>query len=209
MKKIKISTIMITIMLISISAVSISGEGVLEGNIEVETTEYLGIVKPKMNLSENQSISLDVSYVKDDNSTNATGRYMVNDTLMISLNITDNCGRNIFLVQRSIIVGVIISRKFADITLSPILPITGLFRRFFPVISIVPATVIPGLLNRQRDNYVNITMNYEIDNSTLSDGENLTMNIFIVGFLPGDVNGFDILPIVDYKQINLAVEYQE
>ena len=55
---------------------------------------------------------------------------------------------------------------------------------------------------------MNIFLNYEINNFTLEQSENFAMFIIINGFLTGDIHEFEIFPVVEYKIINLLVEYQ-
>lgn len=188
MNKMKVISVLIISMLISVTAASITGAEELEGNIEVEITpDFLALVQPKINLTENQSVTFKVE--------NKGNQSFVNDTLTINLSrIGNESEKETFFIQRAVFVGVVLARKFADIK---IMPIAGFFQRLFPVKQVASATLIPGKLgNETVASCVNISINYEIDNTTAS--ENLTMHIIAIGFLPGGG---------EYKKINLSVTY--
>ena len=65
MNKIKITSIIMTTILISVTMASLTGaEAVLEGDIEAEIlpeASWLGVIKSKINLTENQTVNLGVT----------------------------------------------------------------------------------------------------------------------------------------------------
>lgn len=205
MNKIKIISVMVTVMLLGlIATASIAGAAELDGDIQVEITEFLGIVRPRINLIDNQSVNLAVRKVEGNKSANETDKYFLNDTLEINLSKTGDTGREFFIFPRAVVANVILARKFTDVDA---LPLLGFFKRLFPVKKVVSATVIAGIIfSKQEDDNVSIAMDYEIANGTLQ--ENLTMHIAVMGFLPGSINGLEMLSIVDYKTVNLEVYYE-
>ena len=51
---------------------------------------------------------------------------------------------------------------------------------------------------------------YEITKELLERGENIILNIYVMGFLPDDVNGeLEGTKVVSHKVINLEVRYEE
>lgn len=197
----KIAAVMIVAMFLGVSAVSIAEE--IDGEIKVIVKDYIGVVYPQICL-DNTSVTFKVNITTDENETS----YVVEDILSIPLNVTTETERDNFLFPRSIFYSVITTRSIKD---AKLLPIAGLIKRIFPVfVPFATANVIGGSLG-EKDEYLNITLNYPISNVTyLKGSENLTMHIFVMGFLPGEVNGVaDSLPIIDHKTITLAVTYEE
>jgi len=198
----KIVSLIVASLCISIASASIVGaEEVLNGNIDVEINELIGIVYPKMDLDDNQSVNFSVDVVGEgDNVT-----YIVNDSLRINLNITDNANRSNFILPRSIFYSIVVYRKISDIKL---LPFFGLLNRLMPVrVLFKPVNVVDSLLGENKSDNITIDMNYSISNTTFENGENLTMHIWVMGFLPGNVNNVKSLPIIDHQIVNLNVKY--
>ena len=198
MNKIKITSMLIGAIILSVSAVSMVGAVELTGSIEAEIVESFGLVKPRIQLDENQTgITLATEF---DEATNYT---MVNDTLSIKIGITDNSRRETFLIPRFVFASVVIIRKEA-----PIFPLFGFMgkgpgylARLFPVKQLLEKSDIS---DPEGEHCINVTMNYWIGNETnYIESENLTMHLFTVGFFPGDVTGVDDIHFVDHKVINL------
>jgi len=197
MSKIKILSILVATLFVCTTVASISGAEELTGNIEVEISQWIGLVSPVINITENQTgLSLKVDV--DEN-----GSATVNDNLTIKINVTDNSGREVipFLIPRSVFCSVIILNNDAGF------PLIGFLKRF------IRARVSPFSLSgegridvRDGDTLLNVSMNYPIANTTLM--ENMTMHIIVMGVLPGNINGLDGIPIISYMKVNLgAVAY--
>ncbi len=205
MKKmnIKKTAIMITVLTISLIAASaVEADAVLTGEINAEVKEWLGIVYPEINL-ENQSVTFGVDVVTDGNETT----YQVNDTLIINLDVTKETNRT-YVFPRSIFYTAYMKRK---IGLMDIFPLRGLIGRIFPMLALFKSVnVVKGMLGKA-DQSINISLNYEISNTTFENGENLTMTIYVMGFLPGNLeDGLSAkIPIITKKQITLEANYIE
>jgi len=198
MNKIKILSLSIGAIILSISAVSMVGAVELTGSIKVEIVESFGLVKPRIQLDENQTgITLATEFYERTNYT------MVNDTLSIKIDVTDNSRRETFLIPRFVFASVVIIRKEA-----PIFPLLGLMgngpgylTRLIPVKQFLVKSEIS---DSEGEHCINVTMNYWIGNKTnYIKSENLTMHLFTVGFFPGDVNGLENIHFVDHKVVNL------
>jgi len=198
MNKIKILSLSIGAIILSVSAVSMVGAVELTGSIEAEIVESFGLVKPRIQLDEKQTgITLATEF---DESTNYT---MVNDTLCIKIDVTDNSRRETFLIPRFVFASIVIIRKEA-----PIFPLLGLLgdgpgylARLIPVKQFLEKSEIS---DSEGEHCINVTMNYWIGNETnYIESENLTMHLFIVGFFPGDVKEIEKIHFVDHKVINL------
>lgn len=193
----KITSIIIIALFLSISTMSVASADVaLNGKIDVEINEWLGIVYPKINV-ENQSVTFNVETTESE--------HIVNDTLIINLDVTNNSNRT-FLLPRSVYYSVIMSRNIADVKL---LPLRGYFNRLFPVRSLFNAVnVIDGLVGKNASTDIEIPVSYVIDNETYNSGENLTLHLYVMGFLPGDLDGLGKkVPIISNKNIVLNVNY--
>ncbi len=213
MNKTRLLTILVGAIVISISAPAAFGAQTLEGDIDAEVTEFLGLVKPRINVDENQTdLTLSVEVVEGNASANESDQYYVNDTLSINVNVTSGTDRT-FLVPRYAFGSAIIMRNIAEIEIFPIFGFLGLlgdgpglFKRLFPVIATPLSNGMRVDVTSEGAKLMNISLNYWIDNETTS--ENLTMHLYTIGFLPGNVNGIiDGIPIIDHKVINLEVAY--
>jgi len=195
MSKIKILSILVATLFVCSAVASISGAEELEGRIEVEITQWIGLVSPVINVTENQTgLSLKVDV--DEN-----GSATVNDNLTIKINVTDNSNRGElpFFLPRLMFASVFVINNDAKIMPE----LLGYFGR------LIRARVSP-LKGRVRvddgDTLLNVSMNYRIDNTTLM--ENMTMHIIVMGFIPGNINGLDGIPIISHMKVNLgAVAY--
>jgi len=203
MNKIKIASIVIVGLLIGIGSTNFVGAADLDEEISVEVKNWAGVVTPDINIG-NQSVTLMVN-VTDDGE-NVT--YFVEDELFIDLNSTDNSGREMFILPRSIFYSVIATRGISD---AGLLPLTGFFNRLFPIRELIKSkNVVDSMLGGEKDTNITVAANYEISNTTFLDGENLTMHIYIMGLIPGEVNGLaDNVPIIGHKVITLEVSYDE
>ena len=196
----KIISALILALFISMSIASIVDADVnINGAVDVEVKEWVGIVYPSINI-ENQSVTFEVNASAMDNETT----YTVEDTLIIGLNVTKESNRT-YVFPRSIFYSAIMTRKITDIKL---LPLRGILSRVFPIRQLFKSVnVAKGMLGKEDAN-ISITLDYIIDNKTYNNGENLTLHLYMMGFLPGDVNGISkILPFITYKDINLEIDY--
>jgi len=202
MNKIKITSIMIVAMFIGMGAASICGaKETLNGEMKVEVSEWMGIVSPKIDFG-NQSVTFNAEKETVDNET----VYNVNDTLKINLNITDNSGRNTYILPRSMFCSVIMYRKPIEAKLFPLM---GILSRLFPVRQLLKsANVVNSTLGGKKDNNITISLKYTVTNDTFNNGgENLSMMVYVIGFLPGDINGGG-LSIIAHKTITLNISYE-
>lgn len=200
MKNIKIASIMVACLFISVSAVTMAGAEQLDGEIETEISEFIGIVKPTIKL-ENQSVQIGVDDVD--------GNYTVNETLQLTINVTDNSGRNEsipFIIPRYLLVSVFIVREINKDKV-PLMPLRDYLKRLIPV-RVTPLK--GGVINlKEGDQVFNISMKFPINNFTMDNTyENYTMHTFVAGFLPGGADGIaSVFPIVEHKKITLEAEY--
>jgi len=184
----KAISVLITIMLVSITIASISGAEELEGEINVEIRQTIGLVTTKIALEENQTFG--PLHVEEDN-----GILYVNDTLSIKLNVTDDGETRMF--PRFMFASVFIIRDPTTVKISPIFTY---LKRLIPVIIIPNPLTKQGLIDVSNERYLNISMNYEINNTV---SENMTMYICTMGFLPGGADGIQGIKIVDHMKVNL------
>jgi hypothetical protein len=183
----KTISILITMMLVCVTITSIGGAVELDGEIDVEITQSIGLVAPKIALEENQTFG-PLNVEEDD------GTLYVNDTLSIKLNVTDDRETRFF--PKFMLAGVFIIRDPASIKISPV---STYLKRLIPV-RIMPLTK-QGTIDVSNEKYLNISLNYEVNNTIVS--ENMTMHILTMGILPGDTNGIEGIKIVDYMKVNL------
>jgi hypothetical protein len=204
MKKVKITAVIIVSMLLGLGLSAISTAEELDGEIKATVQEYVGIVYPELCI-DNTSVTFKVNITEEEG--NLT--YMVEDVLQIPLNVTNETGRENFVFPRSIFCSVIMRRPLLG-NIMPMLPISNMIKRLFPVFKPLQTVNVLGGTLGAADDMLNITISYPISNVTFEEGENLTMTIVAMGFLPGEVNGVgEKLPIVDHKTITLEVTYEE
>jgi len=197
----KIMSILIVSLFLSLGVTSVvTGNEVMDGAIDVEVREWSwNLVAPTINLEENQSLTLNVEVETEDDTTT----YFVNDTIQINLNVNREEGSERTLIfPRGLLYSVIVTRKVA---------ISEWFKgvKIFPIRQLLgAATVVKGVLSGNATDSINITAQYTINEDRYNNGENLTMHLFVMGMIPGDIDGLsDKIPIVDYKKINIDVNY--
>jgi len=217
MKKIKIVATLIVTIFVSLSATSISGAVDLNADINVNVEQFIGLVSPVVNLTredqKNQTIEFLVNVTEplDDPVNNS---YIVEDQLKININANDQSGRAAFIpfiLPRLIFYKVIVSR---DLSYAISLPkYTGsLIKRLFPINApFGQKNVVNTLGGSTAANNISINVYYKLTKDIYLNGENLTLNIFIMGFLPGNVNGIlgGKIPIINHEIINLKVTYKD
>ncbi len=205
MKNKIISVAIISILMLVGSISSVSSDS-LDGEIDVEISQTLGIVAPHLDLSNESEINLQVETVEDENET----RYMVNDTITINLDIDNNSDRIFnFTLPRSIIYSAVMIRK-PLLQLNLWWPIKGLLDRIMPVRKLFgSANVVDSYLGKNKTQEISLPVNYNLIGNDPANvtSENMTMYFSVMGFLPADINGFDKLPIVDIQKIDLTVNY--
>lgn len=190
-------------MLLSLGIVTTAeADATLSGNIDVNVKEWIGVVYPQINL-ENQSVTFEVETITEGDET----AYYVNDTLIINLDITNESNRT-FIFPRALFYSIIMKRSLANIK---ILPLRGLFKRIFPVFKpFGTENVVDSILGKNMTGSINLSINYEIDEETFNNGEELTLTLYTMGFLPGDLDGLsEKVPFIAKKQITLEVNYIE
>ena len=173
----------------------------MTGRLEAEVSSWVGVVTPNITL-DNQSITLLVN-VTD---VNGTLKYRVQDKLVIDVNSTDNSGRaQQFILPRTVFYSIFVSRSLAD---AGIMPFRGLINRLLPsYVLLKSANVVNSMMGDKNDN-ITIPMNYAISGDQFNNSENFTMTMFVMGFMPGEVNGLAAgMPIIAQKKITLTVDY--
>lgn len=203
MNKIKIISMLVTTMFLGLAVSTIGSAVDIQGGIDVSVTGFIGLVTPKINLTDdqlNQSVTFMVN-VSD-------GNYTVEDTLKMPLNINDQSNRT-FILPRSLVYCILLVREPSNVTIRPIftylkrlIPFKSLFNR---------APVVKSILRGNRSENISVTLKYKITSATYENvTENMTLHIYTMGFLPGDSDGIsEKLPIIDHKKINLEVTYEE
>ena len=218
MRKMKIVAMLIATMFVGLTATSISGAVDLNADINVTIDGFLGVVSPIINQAIESQINQTVTFEVDVNEADAEPEnhtYIVNDSLVINLNINDQSERSLpllpFLSPRLVFYRVIIARGILDVLELP--RKFGLLDRFFPVRVPLSSVGVVDTLRAVKDTNITIPIKYNIVNETFHGFENLTMHISVMGFLPGDVNGFSLqdaqIPIINKKEVNLEVFYKD
>lgn len=211
--KMKIASVMIATLITSSVVASIAGAATLDGGIDVYIDQFIGLVTPESNFTEeqqNQTVTflVNCSTTPDGNVSNMT--YVIEDELIINLNIQDTSGRDSFIFPRSLICPVLLVRDPKDVKLMPIL---GYFKRLIPVRVLMKSEHVANSLFGEKVDNITIPISYSISNETYNEGngtENMTLHLFTMGFLPGDQNGIDEkLPILEHIKINLEILYDE
>jgi len=209
MNKIKLISMLAIAMFLSITFSTTGTAADLQGDIYVSIDQFIGLVTPKINLTEeqmNQTVTLMVNVTIDsENPDNST--YIVEDKLKINLDINNEANRS-FILPRSVVYGILLVRDKSKITVRPIF---GYLRRLVPVRALFKtAKVVDSLLGKKVDN-ITVPIKYSISSATYENlTENMTLHIYTMGFLPGNSDGISQkLPIIDHKKINLHVTYVE
>lgn len=199
MKKIK-SLFLAFLLLFLTFTITVDADSNLSGGIDVEVKEWLGIAYPKINLND-QSISFKAELeTLGDNAT-----YHVNDTLIINIDSTIITKRTSVL-PRSIFYTAFLKRS---LTFKNILPLGSLFSRLFPMFNKFGSTnLLKGYIGENISDSIRLTVDYIIDEETFNSGEILTFTFYVMGFLPGDLNGLaEQMPIITSKAIKLEIDY--
>lgn len=205
MNKTKITSIVIISLLVGIGAVNFTGAYEIDGSIDVEVKNWVGLVSPKINIGNQTAPQILVNRtLKDKNYTN-----MVEDSLIIPINIVDNKTRSTdFLLPRPLFYMVFVTRDGEKL-----LPLGGFINRIMPAKAFGSVSVVNSTLG-ERDTNITVKLRYMINNDTFNagensnQGENFTVKIFAMGFLPGEANGgVENLPIIakgEFKLINIT-----
>ena len=144
----------------------------LEGTIKAEILpNWIGIIAPVINLTENQTIELDVNGSEDD--------FSINQTLRINLEKIGDFNRTVpFILPRYLIVQAFVLQK-------ELLPVQTILRGKARKSFLLNEPLIGADENMSTPN-VDISLNYPLENGTLS--ENLTIHVFAVGIFPAVSN---------------------
>jgi len=203
MNKIKIASIVVVGLLIGIGVANYAGATTLTGQVEADIENWVGVVTPDITV-ENQSVTLVVNVTEDGENSS----YIVEDELFIELNSTDNSGRETFILPRSVFYSAVATRNVFD---AGILPIMSILDRVLPIRELLKSrNVVDSMLGGDKHNNITIPANYEISNTTFEEGENLTLHLFVMGFMPGETNGLsDTIPVLAHKVITLEITYAE
>ena len=203
MDKIKIASIVVVGLLIGIGVANYAGATTLTGQVEADIENWVGVVTPDITV-ENQSVTLVVNVTEDGENSS----YIVEDELFIELNSTDNSGRETFILPRSVFYSAVATRNVFD---AGILPIMSILDRVLPIRELLKSrNVVDSMLGGDKHNNITIPANYEISNTTFEEGENLTLHLFVMGFMPGETNGLsDTIPVLAHKVITLEITYAE
>lgn len=187
MNRIKLLTITIAALFVSIGATSICGAGTInKGEIRVEVYELLGLVNPTIDINESVSVNFLVNVTEQNNKT----INHVTDKLVIPINLKDSLGRSL-VFSRSLAYTIVITRDFRDVIGRRILRknaypgADSFFKRLCPVVATGIVPIIDSSLGKDGVNSLNISLNYHIANETRINGEKLTMHIAVMGVLPG------------------------
>jgi hypothetical protein len=206
MNKTKIIPIIIAGLLIGLGAASIVNADTLEGKIDVTVSEWgVGVVTPELNLDNESSVEFGV----DIEGTGDNTTFTVNDTLIINLDINDITEREEFWLPRSIVYTAVVFR--IPFLQTKLLPLIGSLDRFLPIRAFFKSVnVVNSTIGEEKSDNITIPVMYSIDNDTYHSGENLTLHLWIMGFLPGVLNGIsEEVPIIGYQKISLDITYVE
>ena len=115
MKKIKIATVMIATLFITSAVATMAGAGELNGEIDVEIFQWVGLVAPEINIDENQTGLSPLKVDVIEGNETIPNKYYLNDTLSIKINVTDSSGRNNFIIPRFLLGSVWLVRDKSNI----------------------------------------------------------------------------------------------
>jgi len=212
MKKIKIVAMLTATMFVCLAATSISGAVDLNADVNVTINGFIGIISPVVDISteeqKNQTIGFLVN-VTEPPGDEKNNSYKVDDKLVINLDITDETEREVFILPRFVFYRVIVARDLSDAIALP-KRFGSLFTRLLPIKApFGQVGVVSTLGGSQKATNFSINLKYRITNETFHNGENLTMYITVMGFLPGNINGIHNgeIPIIDRGIVNLKVTY--
>lgn len=210
MNKMKLISTLVMAMFLSLTCSTVGATIYLQGNIDVSITGFIGVVAPKINITEaqvNQSVKfmVNVTEYPEDPENNT---YNVTDELRINLTIADATNRASFLLPRSIVYSFLLVRDKSKIESRPIF---GYLKRLIPVKELFKRVkVVDSLLGKKGSN-ITVPLEFSISASTYENlTENMTLHIYTMGFLPGDADGISgKIPIIDHRIINLKVTYEK
>lgn len=154
--------------------------------------QWLGIVSPSINLSEDQTICINLVGEPVENET-----IYVNRSLRIDIEVIGEPGR-LFLLGRYVTTCVLLLRETRGI-----FPLKGILDRWFAgrILTITRTNIASD-----EEKYIEIPFQYSIANET--EGETIQMYVFVWGMFPGDTqSGSDQLPVIEHRVINLEVIY--
>jgi len=193
MKKMR-NIAIISAIIIGLTATSAAGTVNINNGIDVEVDYWIGLVTPVIDL-ENQSVIINANLGENET-------YYVNDTIEIDINLTDNTGRDNYILPRSMFYSILVVRQ-AEITFG-----FDILSRMFPVRSFGSINVVDSMLGNNITDKITLPLDYKISNTTYDDGEEMTMHIMVMGFLPGDTCDDPCRPpIIDYRKITLNATY--
>lgn len=177
---------------------------ILDGEITVNVSKTLGLVSPEINI-DSQSVIFKVNSTKNGL---FNKRYRVENELVINLSINDESEKNDYILPRSMFYAFMGSRGIG-LAFKPIKP--GLINRLFPIRGFGSVKVVKSKYHKNLSEEIRIRIKcYEITKELLERGENIILNIYVMGFLPDDVNGkLEGTRVVSHKVINLEVTYEE
>jgi hypothetical protein len=213
MKKMKIAAILIGAMFVGLATTSVSGEQILGTEIDITINSFIGLVSPSVTTPEEEVINLGVE-VNESHENATEWTYELNDTIVINIGYNDLSGREAFVLPRLMFYRIVAMRDFADRDNGK----GGLLDKLFPIkAGFGQVGVVNTTGGSERAKNITIKVDYKITNETYAQAageEQFTLRIFTMGFLPGNIlgNGGFLdgqIPIIDYKEVNLTVNYEE
>jgi len=196
MKEMKLISIMIVTVLIGAGLSSISVAQPLGGQIDVEVSNFIGIVSPVLNLDNESTVDFSAEFVEEGNNS----YYKINDSLEINLDVTNNMGRDNLIFSRSLFYAAVLIR-------TPKITFTGgFFKRMLPVLKFGVKPIMDSMLVQNSTPVIKLPVNYTLGADSIGT-EEMTLHLFTMGMIPGDVNGIEGLKIVDYQKVSLTVDY--
>ncbi len=212
MKRKNIFSVLMVTLFLGAALLPLSGAVELNADINVQVSSFIGLVSPRINVTsdeqKNQSLELLVNVTEpvgdpDNNS------YIVEDKIVINLNINDESGRDIglFVLPRLVFYRVVVAR---DIKTAFKLP-GSFLNNWMPIKAPFSSVGVVDTISGGKAENITIPAHYRLTNdSYYAGGENFTMYITVMGFLPGNVNGFldGKIPIIDREIVNLEVTYK-
>ena len=211
MKRKNIVSVLMVGLFLGTALVPISGAVELNADIDIVVSNFIGLVSPKINVSteaqRNQSLELLVNVTEpvgdpDNNS------YIVEDELKININIVDDTARKSipFVIPRLIFYRAIVARDIKEAFKLP----GSLLKNWMPIKVPFASKPVVNTIKGTAATNITIPVYYHLTNDTFySGGENFTLYLTVMGFLPGNTYGFldGGIPILDRQVINLEVSY--
>jgi len=210
MRKIKIISIMVVALFIGVSVATIGEAFVINEGISADIRGFDGSVHPTINLENETDVTFLVNISTDENDT----YYRVEDQLQITINTTDNSGREFLVFPRGIAYAVVFKRPLINVIGEGLMKknaypgADSLIKRWFPVFDINAVSVVDAWLGNA-SNMINISLDYSISEDQYNNSENITMYVYTMGIIPGYINGGEEYKIVASKEVTLHVNYAE